>query len=86
MFWSLFTYRTTYLLIFAIWSVPEGLFYVFFQCQSLDNITFNIDRHTSDVMLYSLSVDNLWVSAFEIIYFDGSRPVNLLDDIGALPF
>ena len=37
-------------------------------------------------MLYSLPVDNLRVSAFEIIYFDGSRPVNLLDDIGAIPF
>ena len=28
------------------WSVPEGLFYVFFWCQSLDNITFNINRRT----------------------------------------
>ena len=37
-------------------------------------------------MLYSLPIDNLRVSAFEIIYFDGSRPVKLLDDIGAFPF
>ena len=36
-------------------------------------------------MLYSLPVENLRVSAFEIIYFDGSRPVNLLDEIGAFP-
>ena len=28
------------------WSVPEGLFYAFFRCQSLDNITFNINRRT----------------------------------------
>ena len=28
------------------WSVPEGLFYVFFRCQSLDNITFNINGRT----------------------------------------
>ena len=28
------------------WSVPEGLFYVFFQCQSLDNIAFNINWRT----------------------------------------
>ena len=37
-------------------------------------------------MLYSLPIDNLRVSTFGIIYFDGSRPVNLLDDIGAFPF
>ena len=37
-------------------------------------------------MLYSLPIDNLRVRAIEIIYFDGSRPVNLLDDIGAFPF
>ena len=28
------------------WSVPEGLFYVFFQCQSLDYIAFNINVRT----------------------------------------
>ena len=28
------------------WSVPEGLFYVFFRCQSLDNITFNVNGRT----------------------------------------
>ena len=28
------------------WSVSEGLFYVFFRCQSLDNITFNINGRT----------------------------------------
>src|SRR4051812_41444896 len=28
------------------WSVPEGLFYVFFRGQSLDNITFNINGCT----------------------------------------
>ena len=28
------------------WSVPEGFFYVLFRCQSLDNITFNINRRT----------------------------------------
>ena len=28
------------------WSVPEGLFYVLFRCQSLDNVTFNINGHT----------------------------------------
>ena len=37
-------------------------------------------------MLYSLSIDNLRVSTFGIIYFDGTGPVNLLDDIGAFPF
>ena len=37
-------------------------------------------------MLYSLSIDNLQVSTFGIIYFDGTTPVNLLDDIGAFPF
>ena len=68
------------------WSVPEGLFYVFFRCQSLDNITFNINGHTWDIMLYSLPVNNLRVSTFGIIYFDGSRPINLLDNIGAFPF
>ena len=45
------------------WSVPEGLFYVFFWCQSLDNITFNINGRTWDIMLYSLPIDNLRVSA-----------------------
>ena len=28
------------------WSVPEGLFYVVFRCQSLDNITFNVNERT----------------------------------------
>ena len=28
------------------WSGAEGLFYVFFRCESLDNITFNINGHT----------------------------------------
>ena len=37
-------------------------------------------------MLYSLPIDNVRVSTFGIIYFDGSRPVNLLDDIWAFPF
>ena len=37
-------------------------------------------------MLYSLSIDNLQVSTFGIIYCDGTGPVNLLDDIGAFPF
>ena len=31
---------------FHFWSVPTGLFYVFFRCQSLDNITFNINGRT----------------------------------------
>ena len=37
-------------------------------------------------MFYSLSIDNLRVSTFGIIYFDVSRPKNLLDNIGAFPF
>ena len=28
------------------WSVLEGLFYVLFRCQSLDNIAFDINRRT----------------------------------------
>ena len=68
------------------WSVPEGLFYVFFWGHGLDNITFNINRRTSDIMLYSLPIDNLRVSTFRIIYFDGSGPVNLLNDVWAFPF
>ena len=36
-------------------------------------------------MLYSLPIDNLRVSAFKIIYFNGSKP-DLLDDIWAFPF
>ena len=73
-------------LFWRFWSVPEGLFYVFFRCQSLDNITFNINRRTWDIVLYLLPIDNLRVSTLGIIYFDGSRPVNLLDDIWAFPF
>ena len=37
-------------------------------------------------MLYLLSIDNLRVSTFGVIYFDGPRPVNLLDDVWAFPF
>ena len=42
--------------------VPEGFLYVFFRCHSLDNITFNINGHTSDIMFYSLPINNLRVS------------------------
>ena len=68
------------------WSVPEGVFYVFFRCECLDNIAFNINGCTWDIMFYSLPIDNLRVSTFGVIYFDGSRLVNLLDDIWAFPF
>ena len=37
-------------------------------------------------MLYSLSIDNLQVSTFGLIYFDSSRSINLLDNIGSFPF
>src|SRR3989337_4551782 len=37
-------------------------------------------------MFYSLPIDNLWVSTLGIIYFDGSRSINLLDNIGSFPF
>jgi hypothetical protein len=37
-------------------------------------------------MFYSLPIDNLRISTFSIIYFDGSRPINLLDNIGSFPF
>ena len=68
------------------WSVPERLFYVFFGCQSLDNIVFNINRRTLDIMFYLLPINNLRVSTSSIIYFDGSRSINLLDNIGSFPF
>ena len=59
---------------------------MFFRCHSLDNITFNINGHTSDIMFYSLPIDDLRVSTFGIIYFDGSRLINVLDNIGSYPF
>ena len=68
------------------WSVPKGLFYMFFRCQCLDNITFNINGHTSDIMFYSLSINNLRVSTFGTVYFDSARPINLLHNIGSFPF
>ena len=67
------------------WSVPKGFFYVFFQCHSLDNISFNINGRTWDIMFYSLPINNLRVSTFDIIYFDSSRSINLLDNIGSFP-
>ena len=37
-------------------------------------------------MFYSLPVNNLRVSTFGIIYFDGSGLIDLLDDIGSFLF
>ena len=37
-------------------------------------------------MFYSLPINNLRVSTFGIIYFDSSRSINLLDNIGSFPF
>ena len=59
---------------------------MFFRCYSLDNIAFNINGRTCDIMFYSLPIDNLRVSTFGVIYFDGSRTVNLLDDVRSFPF
>ena len=59
---------------------------MFFRCQSLDNIAFNINGRTSDIVFYSLPIDNLRGSPFGIIYFGSSGSVDLLDDIGSFLF
>ena len=46
LFWSRFTYRTTYLFLFRVWNVLESVPYVFLRGYGFNNISFNIDRIT----------------------------------------
>ena len=76
--------RTSYFSEF--WSIPKGFLYVFLWCHGLDNIAFNINRHTWDIVFNSLSIDHLRVSTFGIINLDSSRTINLFDNIWSFPF
>ena len=67
-------------------SVPEGLPYVLFRCHGLDNIAFNINWRTWDIMFNSLTIDHLRVSAFRIINFYCTGTIDLFDNIRSFPF
>ena len=69
------TGRILFLIVAALVSILNAMIYV---GENADMSTY--------IMFYSLPINNLWVSTFGIIYFDSSRPINLLDDIGAFPF
>ena len=42
LFWSRFTYRTSYLFLFGVWNVLESVPYVFLRGYGFNNISFNI--------------------------------------------
>ena len=54
----------------GFWSVPEGLSYVLLQCYHLNNISFNINGRTRDIVLNSLPINHSRMCAFGIIDFD----------------
>jgi hypothetical protein len=61
-------------------------FDVFLRCHCLNNISFNINGGTWDIMLNSLSIHHSRVGAFGVVDFSGSGSVNFFDDIRPLPF
>ena len=86
MFWSRFTYRTTYLFLFGVWNVLESVSYVFLRGYGINNISFNIYWITWDIMFDSLSVHHLWICAFEVVDFYGTGTIDLLDNVRTFPF
>ena len=81
MFWSRFTYRTTYLFLFGVWNILENVPYVFLRGYGFNNISFNIDRITWNIMFNSLTVYHPWTSAFEVVDIYSTRTIDLLDNV-----
>ena len=71
MFWSRFTYRTTYLFLFGVLNILESVPYVLLRGYSVNNIGFNIYGITWDIMFDSLTVDHLRICAFRVVDFYG---------------
>ena len=69
LFWSRFTYRTTYLLLFGVWNILESVPYVFLRGYGFNNIGFNIYGITLDIMFDYLTIHHLWICAFEVVDF-----------------
>ena len=86
LFWSRFTYRTTYLFLFGVWNVPKSVPYVFLWGYGFNNIGFNIYGITWDIMFDSLTVHHSRIGAFSVVDLDSSGAINFFDDIWSFPF
>ena len=78
LFWSWFTYRTTYLFLFGVWNILKSVLYIFLRGHGFNNIGFNIYRITWDIMFDSLTVYHLRICAFEVVDFYGIETIELL--------
>ena len=77
LFWSQFTYNTTYLFLFGIWNVLESVPYILLRGYGVNNIGFNIYGITWDIVFDSLTVYHLRICAFEVVDFYSTGTIDL---------